>query len=201
MKIKARGFKETPIRSDRRRLAAGGYLNEGEASNWDDALTNAVKRFQANHGLDQTGEVSRATPRELNVAAAARAKRLRASAERFSRPRFNFPRQYVDVNVAAGAVEDDKAARQFTAIVGGKRHESPRITAKILSVDINSTWTVPASIIKKQFAPRPRHDPNYFKRQHIRMLDARGHEIEPRKPRGFSAARAARFTFRPDPGP
>ena len=58
----------------RRRLAAEGYLGEDAAggSNWDEGLTDAVKRFQANHGLDQTGEVSRATLRALNIPAAAR---------------------------------------------------------------------------------------------------------------------------------
>jgi L,D-transpeptidase YcbB len=38
-------------------------------------------------------------------------------------------------------------------------------------------------------------------RKHIRVLDARGHEIDPRKLRRLSGARAASFTFRQDPGP
>ncbi|HEY8070749.1 MAG TPA: L,D-transpeptidase family protein, partial [Methylocystis sp.] len=86
-------------------------------------------------------------------------------------------------------------------IVGGKRHKSPQITAKIVSVDINPTWTVPASIIKKEIAPRLRRDPNYLARQHIRVLDGRGHEVDPRKLRRLSTTRAAHFTFRQDPGP
>jgi murein L,D-transpeptidase YcbB/YkuD len=72
--------------------------------------------------------------------------------------------------------------------------------AKILSVDINPTWTVPASIIKKEIAPRLHRDPNYLARQHIRVLDGRGQEVDPEKLHRLSAARAARFTFRQDPG-
>ena len=49
-------------------------------------------------------------------------------------------------------------------------------------------------------APRLRRDPNYLARQHIRVLDGRGHEVDPRKLRRVSATRAARFTFRQDPG-
>ena len=190
----------------RRRLAAESYLSEDAAgrSEWDEGLTDAIKRFQANHGLDQTGDVSRATLRALNVPAAARAKQLEATARRLARLHFHFPRSYVEVNIPAAsveAVEDGKAVRRFTAIVGGKRHKSPQITAKIVSVDINPTWTVPASIIKKEMEPRVRRDPNYLARQHIRVFDGRGHEVDPRKLRRLSARRAAQFTFRQDPGP
>jgi L,D-transpeptidase YcbB len=168
----------------RRRLGAEGYPAAAAGSDWDEGLTDAVKRFQANHGLDQTGDVSRATLRELNIPAAARAKQLEATTQRLSRLHFNFPQSYVAVNIAGAsveAVEDRKAVRRFTAIVGGKRHESPPLTAKIVSVDINPTWTVPASIIKKEMAPRLRRDPNYLARRHIRVLDGRGHEVDPRK--------------------
>ena len=190
----------------RRRLAAESYLSQDAAggSDWDEGLTDAIKRFQANHGLDQTGDVSRATLRALNVPAAARAKQLEATARRLARLHFDFPRSYVEVNIPAAsveAVEDGKAVRRFTAIVGGKRHKSPQITAKIVSVDINPTWTVPASIIKKEMEPRLRRDPNYLARQHIRVFDGRGHEVDPRKLRRLSARRAAQFTFRQDPGP
>jgi L,D-transpeptidase YcbB len=200
-----RGAKGDVVARLRRRLGAEGYLSEDAAggSDWDEGLTDAVKRFQANHGLDQTGDVSRVTLRELNIPAEARAKQLEATARRLSRLHFHFPRSYVAVNIAGAsveAVEDGKAVRRFTAIVGGKRHESPQLTAKIVAVDINPTWTVPASIIKKEMAPRLRRDPNYLAREHIRVLDGRGHEVDPRKMRRLSATRAARFTFRQDPG-
>jgi murein L,D-transpeptidase YcbB/YkuD len=199
------GAKGDGVARLRRRLGAEGYLS-GDASggsDWDEGLTDAVRRFQTNHGLDQTGDVSRATLRELNIPAAARAKQLEATARRLSGLHFHFPRKYVVVNIAGAsveAVEDGKLVRRFTAIVGGTRHKSPRITAKIVSVDLNPTWTVPASIIKKEFAPRLRRDPKYLARQHIRVLDGRGHEVDPRRLRRLSATRAAHFTFRQDPG-
>ena len=200
------GVESAGVARLRRRLAAEGYLGEDAASgsNWDEGLTDAVKRFQANHGLDQTGDVSRATLRALNVSAAARAKQLEATARRLSHLRFNFPQSYVAVNIAGASVEavgDGKTAGRFTAIVGGKRHKSPQLIAKIVSVDINPTWTVPASIIKKEITPRLRRDPNYLARQHIHVFNGRGHEVNLRRLRRLSARREARFTFRQDPGP
>ncbi|MEK4034072.1 L,D-transpeptidase family protein [Methylocystis sp. IM3] len=198
----------TPVAELRRRLAIEGYLPQDQARDedprWDDDLTDAVRRFQAHVGLEQTGEVSRETLLQLNVSPAARARALAATAGRLSRMRFRFPERYVAVNLPAAAVEaveDDETQARYDAIVGGKRHPSPQITARIDSVDINPTWTVPASIIRKELAPRLKRNPNYLAHEHIRIFDGRGHAVDPRRLRRLSAARAAHFTFRQDPGP
>lgn len=194
-----------PVADLRGRLALEGYLPEDDGdTRWDDDLSDAVRRFQANAGLEQTGEVSRETLRQLNIPAAARARALAATAARLARMRFRFPKRYVAVNLPAArveAVEGDETQAHYDAIVGGRRHPSPQITARIVSVDVNPAWTVPASIIRKELAPKLRRNPNYFARENIRVLDARGREIDPRRLRHISAAGAARFTFRQDPGP
>ncbi len=197
-----------PVAELRRRLAIEGYLPQDQARDgdprWGDDLSDAVRRFQANVGLEQTGAVSHETLRQLNVPAEARARALSATAARLSKMRFRFPERYVAVNLPAAAVEavqDDEALARYDAIVGGKRHPSPQITARIVSVDVNPTWTVPASIIRKELAPKLKRNPNYLAREHIRVLDGRGHEVDPRRMRRLSATRAAHFTFRQDPGP
>ncbi len=195
-----------PVVELRRRLAVEGYLprDASDDPEWTDDLTDALKRFQANMGLEQTGELSRDTLRELNVPAAARARALAATTARLSKMRFRFDDRYVSVNIPASsveAVENDAALGRYDAIVGGKRHHSPQITAKIVSVDVNPTWTVPASIIRKELMPKLKRNPHALAQQHIRVLDGRGREIDPSKLRRFSAARAAKFTFRQDPGP
>ena len=81
------------------------------------------------------------------------------------------------------------------------KNPSPEITAKIASVLINPAWVVPASIVKRELAPALRRNPNYLAREHIRVFDGRGREIDLRRLRGLSAERAAMFTFRQDPGP
>lgn len=137
--------------------------------------------------------------RELDFPAAARARQLQATALWLLRLHFRFPQAYVGVNIAGASVEavkDSGAERRFTAIVGGKTHKSPQLIAKNVSVDLNPTRTVPASIIKKEPAPRLRRDLTYFSREHIRALDARGREVDPRRLRHISAAGAARYTFR-----
>lgn len=200
--------KGNPVAQLRRRLALEGYLAQEDAretdGEWDETLGEAVRRFQANMGLDQTGAVSRDTLRALNTPPAARARALAATAARLSKMRFRFDERYVAVNIPATsveAVERDETQERYNAIVGGKRDHSPQITARIVSIDLNPAWTVPASIIRKELAPKLRRNPHYLARENIRVLDGRGREIDPAKLRRFSAARAARFTFRQDPGP
>lgn len=196
-----------PVALLRRRLIIEGYLpstQEGGDSAWDDALSDALRRFQAHMGIEQTADVSRETLRELNVPAATRARQLEMTAARLAKVHFRFGDRYVDVNIPAAsveAVEDGNAIERFTAVVGGRRNRSPQLVAHIVSIDINPTWTAPASIIKKELAPKLRRNPHYFGRENIRILDARGREVDPLKLRRISSKRAARFTFRQEPGP
>jgi murein L,D-transpeptidase YcbB/YkuD len=140
----------------------------------------------------------------LNAPAAARSRQLEATAKRLSKIKFGFGERYVAVNIPAAAVEsveNGQRIERYDAVVGGRKHPSPQIVAKIVAIDVNPIWTVPASIIEKELVPKLRRNPNYLVREDIRVLDARGHEIDPRKLRRLSAARDASFTFRQDPGP
>lgn len=200
-----------PVAELRRRLAIEGYLSRDDRGDeksgdetWDETLSDAVRRYQAHVGLDQTGLVSPETLRELNVSAASRARELTATAARLARTRFAFGDRYVAVNIPAATVEsvqNSKTVKRYTAVVGGRRHPSPQVVAKIVSIDINPEWTVPASIVKKELAPKLRRNPHYFKSQNMRILDARGRDVDPRKLRRLSSRRAAHFTFRQEPGP
>jgi L,D-transpeptidase YcbB len=199
------GSKGKAVVALRRRLAAEGELSETEANgaHWNDRLTDAVKHFQFRLGLPQTGLVSGATLRELNIPAAVRARQLAATAERLARKQFPFGPRYVVVNIPAAvveAVDDGKVIHRYTAIAGEVDHPSPEIVAKITAININPTWTVPVSIIKNEMVPKIRKDSNYLSRAHIRLLDSRGHEVNPREV-DWSKERSASYTFRQDRGP
>ena len=84
------GAKGTAVARLRKRLAIEGDLEPGEASGlaWDKGLTAAVKRFQAHVGLRETGTVSGATLKELNVPARERFNELASSANRLAGRQF-----------------------------------------------------------------------------------------------------------------
>jgi murein L,D-transpeptidase YcbB/YkuD len=187
----------------RRRLAAeDDQLTDASSSIWDGELTEAVKRFQFRMGLRQTGAVAGATLRALDVPASTRFKQLASSAQRLAGVDFPFGPRYVVVNIpstAVDAVENDRVVRRYTAIVGDVEHHSPQVQARIVAVNINPTWTVPASIIKNEIAPKMLRDPSYLTRARIRVLDGHGDEVDPRGV-NWSSERAVNYTLRQDSG-
>ena len=104
-----------------------------------------------------------------------------------------FPRLQVE------AVENGRVVHHYIAIVGDPDHPSPEISAHIQVVNLNPTWTVPTSIIKKEIIPRMQRDPGYLTRAKIRILDGQGKEINP-KSVNWSTERATNYTLRQDSG-
>ena len=188
----------------RRRLAIEGDLDAKHSAGqtWDTELTAAVKRFQARMGLKQTGIVAGATLKAMNVPASVRFRELASSANRLAGANFPFGDRYVVVNLpstSVEAIENGRVVHRYVAIVGDPEHPSPEIVAQIQVVNLNPTWTVPVSIIKKEIIPRMQRDPGYLTRQKIRILDGSGQEINP-KTINWTTERAANYTLRQDSG-
>src|SRR5271166_4810924 len=198
------GSKGPAVAKLRKRLAIEGYLDAAQASGlgWDAGLTTAVKRFQSHMGLRQTGVVSGATLKAMNVPARERFNELASSANRLAGLNFSFDQRYVVVNLpstSVEAVENGRVVHHYVAIVGDPEHPSPEISAQIQVINLNPTWTVPTSIIKKEIIPRMQRDPGYLTRAKIRILDGSGQEINPRTV-NWSTERAANYTLRQDSG-
>ena len=193
----------------RKRLSIEGDLDpkapvDGPAAKiWSAELTAAVKRFQGRMGLRKTGILAGATLKEINVPAEVRHTQLAASAQRLSQiANFEFGDRYVVVNLpstSVEAVENGVVAHRYVAIVGDPEHPSPEIAAHISVINLNPTWTVPSSIIKKEIIPKMQTDPGYLARSKIRILDGAGNEINPRSV-NWSSERAANYILRQDSG-
>src|SRR5688572_23829500 len=126
---------------------------------FDANLTEAVKRFQARHGLEETGLIGPRTLAALNVPVAQRIKQLAASLDRLAAMDFTFGHKYVVVNIPAAvaeAVENGRVVRRHAIIVGKPDRPSPTLTTYITAVNLNPTWTVPLSILKKDIITKMR---------------------------------------------
>jgi murein L,D-transpeptidase YcbB/YkuD len=167
----------------RKRLLISGDLAPDKVSGpYDDALAEAVKRFQVRHGLAATGTVTPRTLAALNVPVQKRIRQLEASLERLAIMDFAFGQRYVVVNIPAAfaeAVEHDHVVRRYRVIVGKTEKPSPTLTAEITSVNLNPTWTVPSSIAKTEISAHMRKDPSYLARMHMDVLDAHDTLVDP----------------------
>jgi len=155
-------------------------LANGEA--YDEALVNAVKRFQLRHGLTPTGAVGPQTLSALNVPVATRLRALTASYERLLATPFGFGPRYVIVNLPAAvaeAVANGRVEHRYVAVVGKPDRPSPVVAANLSTINLNPTWTVPLSILKKDVVRKMAKDPTYLARMHMRLLDGAGGEIDP----------------------
>ncbi len=198
------GTKGPAVANLRKRLAIEGDLDPRQESGltWDAGLTAAVKRFQSRMGLRQTGVVAGATLKAINVPASVRFNQLASSANRLAGLNFSFDERYVVVNLpstSVEAVENGRVVHRYVAIVGDPEHPSPEISAHIQVINLNPTWTVPTSIIKKEIIPRMQRDPGYLTRAKIRILDGSGQEINPGSV-NWGTERATNYTLRQDSG-
>ena len=169
---------------------------------YDAVVVDAVKRFQARHGLDETGSVGPQTLAALNVPVKKRIRQLAASLDRMAEQNFTFGQRYVVVNIPAAvaeAVDGDNVRRRYVVVVGKVDRPSPTLTTAITTVNLNPTWTVPLSIVKKDIVTKMRKDPSYVSRLKMRVLDAQGQEIDP-KTVDWKADRSPNFTIRQDSG-
>jgi len=198
------GAQGPDVASLRARLAITEDLppEVADGDSYDTMLTEAVKRFQIRHGLPETGTVGPQTIEALNVPVSKRIRQLAASLDRLNGMNFVFGQRYVVVNIPAAvaeAVEDGQVARRYVTVVGKTDRPSPTLTATVTAVNINPTWTVPLSILKKDIVTKMRKDPNYVSRLRMRVLDSAGNEIDSRSV-DWSSDRTPNFTVRQDSG-
>jgi murein L,D-transpeptidase YcbB/YkuD len=188
----------------RQRLVATGDLPAEAAAGdlFDTPLVEAVKGFQARHGLPESGLVAARTFAALNVPADIRARQLTASASRLMGSKFAFGDRYVVVNIpsaTAEAVQGGAIARRYVAIVGKPDRPSPTVETRITAVNFNPTWTVPVSLIKKDIIPHMRKDPGYLAKLKFHVLDGNGQDVDPAKI-NWTTEDAVNYTLRQDPG-
>ena len=188
----------------RRRLVLEGDLagEFAEGDRFDAELREGLIRFQKRHGLTANGRVEGPTLVGLRAPVEARLKQLEASAARLAMRNFAFGPRHVVVNIpsaAVEAIEEGRVVQRRVAVVGKSDRPSPEVTTRITSVNLNPTWTVPVSIVKKDILPKMRKDPSYLAKAKIRVLGASGKEIDPTAI-DWSTERALAFTLRQDAG-
>ena len=152
------------------------------------------------HGLPETGGRVQ-TIEALNAPVAVRL-RQPGSLDRLNGMGFTFGQRYVVVNIPAAvaeAIADGKVTRRYVTVVGKVDRPSPTLTTQISAVNLNPTWTVPLSILKKDIVTKMRKDPNYIGRMKMRVLDGNGNEVDARAV-DWHSDRTPNFTVRQDSG-
>jgi len=199
------GDSSSNVRLLRKRLAVSRDLDAsaGNSDVYDSWVDNAVRRFQARHGLPADGVAGKYTYAAMNVPSSIRLGQLETNLVRLRSMSGFLGERYVMVNIPAAqieAVENDRVASRHTAIVGKVDRQSPIIASKIFELNLNPYWTSPVSIVRKDLIPLMRKNPKYLEENNIRIFDWNtDQEISPQSI-DWNTDEAVNFKFRQDPG-
>lgn len=198
------GSKGPAVVALRQRLAATGDLDAaaGTSATFDSYVHAGVQRFQARHGIGANGVVAKQTFQALNVPVGERIRQLELNLTRVRQYTGNLGPRHIVMNIPAAAVETVENGTVFShhqAGVGKIDRQSPVMQAKVVEINFNPFWTVPASIIRKDLIPKMQADPNYLTDSKIRVIDKAGNEVPPTAI-NWNSMDAVNYRFRQDPG-
>ncbi len=141
-------------------LRGNGYLR-GEAapkaSTYTPAMARAVKRLQADYGIEADGVVGPDTLQVLNTSAQDKARQLAVNLERRRWLERAPSATRIDVNTAATILHywrDGHLRDQRNVVVGQPDWETPQLRSPIFQLVANPSWTVPKSIEEEEIAPK-----------------------------------------------
>ncbi|WP_230531936.1 L,D-transpeptidase family protein [Microvirga roseola] len=197
------GAKSPAVMALRQRLIVTGDLDPaaGQSPIYDSYVEAGVRRFQARHGISSTGTMTAATIAAMNVPVDIRIRQLEINVERLRAQMRGLGNKYVVANIPAAlveTVENGVVHTRHAAGVGKVDRQSPLLDSKVVEVNFNPFWTVPASIIKKDLIPKMQKEPSYLTDNKIRIFKG-DQELSPSQVNWFSDE-ATRYRFRQDPG-
>jgi L,D-transpeptidase YcbB len=188
----------------RRRLVVSGDIGSetGASPVFDSYVEAGVRRFQARHGINETGVVNQQTAAALNVSAETRLRQLEINLVRLRSFSRDLGNRYVTANIPAASVETVENGAVVThhiAGVGKIDRQSPVMQTKAIQINFNPFWTVPASVIRKDLIPKMQADPNYLHDNHIRVYNKDNQELQPDQI-NWRSMEALNYRFRQDTG-
>ncbi|MCR9126524.1 MAG: L,D-transpeptidase family protein [Rhodobacteraceae bacterium] len=181
----------------RDRLVAMGYLPRSAVRTYDSGVEQAVRRFQAAHGLEPDGVAGAATVAEINIGVAERLKSVHVAMERERWMNRDRGARHVLVNLTdftARIVDHDRVTFETRSVIGHRDldRRTPEFSDVMEHMVINPSWYVPRSIITKEYLPKLRANPNAV--SHLEITDSRGRVVN-RGAVNFAAYSARSFPY------
>jgi L,D-transpeptidase YcbB len=201
------GASDPRVTALRHRLAASGDLDANantQSTEYDAALQEAVKRFQASVGLPNDGAIGARTIEEMNVPIAGRIRQMRVNMDRGRVLLNQLPNEFVVVNIAGYQiyfVRGSDIVWQSRVQVGKPYRRTPIFRSELSYLVWNPTWTVPPGIIKNDILPAAKKDPKSIERKGLEVLDASGQTIDPSSIDWSQYRSGIPYTLRQPPGP
>ncbi|PCJ90098.1 MAG: murein L,D-transpeptidase [Hyphomicrobiales bacterium] len=203
-KVLKLGMSHPNVAAMRQRLIVSGDLQQtiGVSDSFDSYVHEAVRRFQARHGIEADGVVGKITLAAMNVPVDIRLMQLQTNFVRLRSLSGEKGQRFIMVNLPAArieAVEAGQVVSRHTAVVGKVDRQSPVLNSSVYQVNFNPYWHVPVSIIRRDMIPRMQTDINYLTKKRIHIYDKSGSELRADQI-NWHSDEAVNYRFRQDPG-
>jgi murein L,D-transpeptidase YcbB/YkuD len=205
-----KGMKSDRVPALRSRLKVTGDMPAtADSANdlFDEAVEEAVKRFQLRHGLYDDGIVGPRTLRALNVPVEKRIRQIEINLERWRWLPQNLGNPYIMVNIAGyglEVIENESPALTMKIVVGTAYQKTPVFSGKMTYVEMNPYWNVPHSIATEETLEKIQKNPDFFAKENMKAFKAgqNGEEVNPDSI-DWSALSKNNFPYRlrQEPGP
>lgn len=169
----------------KKRLAFWGDLKEKDSlpsTLYDKKTQEAVKHFQARHGLKADGIIARGTIDALNYSRNQRIEQVVANLERWRWFPHDFANHYLLINIpdyTLVAVKNNDTLQTQRIVVGKDTRKTPILTSKISNILLNPNWTVPPTILKEDIYPEAEKNKGIFKKKGLIIIDSKNQEVNP----------------------
>jgi murein L,D-transpeptidase YcbB/YkuD len=143
------------------------------------AVVEAVKSFQARHGLSPDGRLGAQTLNQLNTPLSSRVEQLSLTLERWRWIPYEFPAPPIVVNIPEFRLRafdgDGKVALAMNVIVGkAMRHQTPVFERDMRYVVFRPYWNVPPSIVRGEIIPAIQKDRDYIAKKGFEVTTMQG---------------------------
>ena len=170
------GMSDAVVPALRERLTKEGDYQPCEGNNdtelYDECLLEAVKSFQARHGLASEGFVGKMTRKALSESAEEKVARIKLNLDRMKWVKRSHERYQIWVNIPGYTMhvhDGEKQIETMKVIVGRKGHNTPVFYNRVRTIVLNPYWRIPASIIRHEMIPKLKKNPNYTNSKKIEI--------------------------------
>ncbi len=147
--------------------------NQANTHLFDDALDQAVKRFQVIHGLKADGAVGGNTLKTLNVSVDERINQVILNMERWRWVPKRLPEQHIFVNIPEYhlyVVENGKRVLDMKVIVGKTMNSTPVFSDKLEYIVFSPFWNITENILFDEVIPAQIRNPNFMASQDMEVV-------------------------------
>jgi len=174
---------------------------------YSESIAFSVKKYQKRNGLEEDGNLGKATTASMNISVEERIDQIRVNMERFRWISHDLDNRYVFVNIAGFNMhvhEGDSLIMQEKVIVGKPFRKTPIFSSAMTYLVLNPYWTVPPTILYNDIIPEVKKDIGYLAKKNMKILKGYGSDMVEIDATTIDWSTVSRgnfpYTIRQDPG-